>query len=78
MGVGFFGAGGAAAIRSRRDYDAAFGQRNRRLDIGGLTERHIGLAEITIVGQQRFGSADFRQELIAPSIGATCCLSFGA
>src|SRR6267378_8174600 len=31
---------------------------NQRLDFGGLAERHIGLAEIAIVGQQRFGPAE--------------------
>jgi hypothetical protein len=36
--------------------------RNQRLDVGGRAHRHIGLAEVTIVGRQRFGSAQpFRQ-----------------
>jgi hypothetical protein len=78
-GVGFSGAGGSGKPLAQGLMMRLPAQCNQRLDFGGRAQRHIGLAEITIVGQQRFGLPRYSgKALILPNIGAICCLSLGA
>ena len=50
----------------------------QRLDRGRLARLYIGLAEVTVVAQQRFDLAQlFGRALVLASIGSSCCLSLG-
>ena len=55
--------------------------RDHRRDARHGTGIHIALAEVSVVRQQRIGVAQFARQATSatlPSIGSSCCLSFGA